>query len=74
MEHLSNYYKDHPNQHENSHKLCTEMGICYELDGKSMKTETTTWSKFSNGEKAIVEEILASEERIISRRAGLWES
>ena len=46
----------------------------YELDGKSMKTETTTWSEFSNGRKAIVEEILASEEKTISRRAGLWES
>ena len=29
-----------------------------------METETTTWSEFLNGEKAIVEEILASEERI----------
>ena len=26
MEHLSNDHKDHPNQHENSHKLCSEMG------------------------------------------------
>ena len=26
MEHLSNDHKDHPNQHENSHKLCNEMG------------------------------------------------
>ena len=27
MEHLSNNdHKDHPNQHENSHKLCYEMG------------------------------------------------
>ena len=25
MEHLSNDHKDHPNQHENSHKLCNEM-------------------------------------------------
>ena len=24
MEHLSNDYKDHPNQHKNSHKLCNE--------------------------------------------------
>ena len=26
MEHLSNDHEDHPNQHENSHKLCDEMG------------------------------------------------
>ena len=25
MEHLSNDQEDHPNQHENSHKLCDEM-------------------------------------------------
>ena len=25
MEHLSNDHKNHPNQHENSHKLCDEM-------------------------------------------------
>ena len=24
MEHLENDYEDHPNQHENSHKLCDE--------------------------------------------------
>ena len=26
MEHLSNGQKDHPNPHENSHKLCDEIG------------------------------------------------
>ena len=26
MEHLSNDHKDHPNQQENSHKSCDEMG------------------------------------------------
>ena len=41
---------------------------------KSMETETTTWSEFPNGRKAIVEQILASEERNKSKRAGLWES
>ena len=46
----------------------------YEFDGKSMETEPTTWSEFSNGEKAIVEQILASEERKKSERSGLWES
>ena len=34
-----------------------------EYDGKSMETETTTWSEFTNGGKAIVEQILASENR-----------
>ena len=33
-----------------------------EYDGKSMQTETTTWSGFPNGGKAIVEQILALEE------------
>ena len=36
---------------------------CCELVGKSIETETTTWSEFPNGGKAIVEQILASEER-----------
>ena len=38
-----------------------------------METETTTWSEFSNGGKAIVEQILASEEINKSKIAGLWE-
>ena len=42
MEHLSNDPKDHPNQHENSYKLCDEMGASRcEFDGKSKETETT---------------------------------
>ena len=41
---------------------------------KSMETETIPWSEFPNGGKAIVEQILASEERSKSKRAGLWES
>ena len=44
-----------------------------EYYGKSMETETITWSKFPNGEKAIVEQILASEKINKSKRAGLWE-
>ena len=44
-----------------------------EFDGKSIETETTTWSDFYNGEKAIVEQILTSEEINKSKRAGLWE-
>ena len=34
----------------------------FEFDGKSIETETTTWSEFPNGGKVIVEQILASEE------------
>ena len=26
MEHLSNDHEDHPNQHDNSHKLCDKAG------------------------------------------------
>ena len=37
MEHLLNDHEDHPNQDENSHKLCNEMFI-----GMSMETGTTT--------------------------------
>ena len=39
-----------------------------------METETTTWSEFPNGEKAIVEQILASEQGNKPKRAWLWES
>ena len=45
-----------------------------EFDGKSMETETATWSEFPNGGKAIVEQILTSEEINKCVRAGLWES
>ena len=47
---------------------------CCEYDGKSMGTETTSRSEFPNGGKAIVEQILASEETHISKRTELWES
>ena len=44
------------------------------FDGKLMETETTSWSEFPNGGKAIVEQILTPEEINKSERAGLWES
>ena len=47
---------------------------CFEFDGRSMEAETTTWSEFLNGGKAIVEEILVSGKRNKSKRAELWES
>ena len=43
----------------------------FEFDGESMETATTTRSEFSNGEKTIVEQTLASEERNKSKRIGL---
>ena len=48
--------------------------FCFEFIGKSMETETTTWSEFPNGGKAIVEQILVSEERKKSKKVGLQES
>ena len=39
-----------------------------------METETTIWSEFLNGGKAIVKQIIVSEERNTSKRAELWES
>ena len=42
-----------------------------EFDGKSMEIETTTWSEFPNRWKAIVEQILVTEERKKSKREGL---
>ena len=45
-----------------------------EFDQKSTEIKTATWSEFPNGGKAIVEQILASEERKKSKRVGLWES
>ena len=35
----------------------------FDFDGKSVGIETTTSSEFPNGEKAIVEQILAGEEK-----------
>ena len=46
----------------------------WEFDGKSMETEPATWLEFPNAGKAIVEQILAPEERNKFKRAGLWES
>ena len=38
------------------------LASCFKFIGKSMESETTTWSEFSNGGKFIVEQILASGE------------
>ena len=45
-----------------------------EFHGTSMETETTTWSEFLKGGKAIAEQIPASEKINKSKTAGLWES
>ena len=50
--------KDHPNQHEKSHKLCNEWKWGSYLLMNLMETETTTRSEFPNEGKAIVEQIL----------------
>ena len=70
MEHLSNYHKHHPNQHRISHKLCDEMKHPIE---NLMETQWKLRQKheFPNGWKAIVEQILASQKRNRSKRAGL---
>ena len=65
--------------------ISTRIVISYEMkrasrcqyDGKSMETEKTTWSEFPNGGKAIVEQILALEERNKSEsrtvRITIWD-
>ena len=63
MEHLSNDHEDCLNQHKNSHKLCDEMGH------PVVNLMESQWK--ANGGKAIVEQMLASEERNKSKRAGL---
>ena len=73
MEHLPNH-DDSPSQQENSHKFCDEkrhpvLGLM-----ESQWKLTTTLLEFLNERKAIVEQILASEEINQSKRAGLFES
>ena len=59
MENLLDDHEDSPNQHGNSDKLRNETG--HPVVNLSMETDTTT-SEFPNGWKAIVEQILVSEE------------
>ena len=42
----------HPNLHESSHMLYYEKGNQHEFEGKSLETDITTWSEFSNGLKS----------------------
>ena len=71
--HLSNYHEDNASQPDNSHKLCDKSGHLI-LSLLESQTEITTWSEFRNGGKAIVEKIIALEERNKNKKAGLWES
>ena len=66
MEHFSNDDKDHSNQHENSHKLC------YETGHPVLSLLESQWKLRQHDQNfPIVEQILASEERSKSKRAGL---
>ena len=64
MEHLSNDHEDHPNQHENSHKLCDEMGhpVVNLMESQWKLNQKHDDERINEG-KAIVEQILASEKR-----------
>ena len=61
MEHLSNDHKDHPNQHENSDKLCEEMGHPVDNLMESQWKLRQLDQNFPMRGKALVEQILASE-------------
>ena len=63
-EHLSNDHEEHPNQPENSHKLCDETGhpVVNFMESQQKPRQ----------QHCTVEQILASEEINKSKRAGLW--
>ena len=64
MEHLSNNHEDYPNQHENSHKLCDETrNPLLSLTESQRKLRQQHNKIFSVKGKAIVEQIVASEEQ-----------
>ena len=60
---MINDIEDPPNQHENSHKSCNE------TRHPVVNLIESQWE--TSGGKAIVEQILASEERNKSKRTGL---
>ena len=57
-----------------STKTIVSCAMKNEFEGKSMETETTTWSKFAHVGKVTVEQILGSGEIIKLKRAELRES
>ena len=71
MEHLSNDHNDRPNQHENSHKLFSETGHpVVNMMQNQWKLRQQHDQNFPM-EVKFAEQILASEKRNISKRAGL---
>ena len=66
MEYLSNDLEGRPNQHDNSHKLYNEMG-----HPVANLMESQWKLRQQENQKAIVEQILASEKRNKSKRTGL---
>ena len=73
MEHLSNDREDHPNQQNNSHKLCNETGHpIVRLTESQWKLKRKHDQQFPmEGKPVIVEQILASEKINKSKIAGL---
>ena len=71
MEHLSNDHKDRPSQHKNSHELCNEMANPVVNLMESQWKRDNNMIRLSQWSNAIVEQILVSEERCKSKRAGL---
>ena len=76
MEHLLNDHEDHPNQYKNSHKLCDEMehpvvNLREGLWKLRLQHDQNFLMEAANGGKAMTEQILASDERNKSKRAGL---
>ena len=71
MEHLSNDHEDHLSQHKNIHNLCNEMGHAILILLESLwKLRQEHDQNFAMVEKkAVVEQILASEEINESKRA-----
>ena len=65
MKHLSNDHDDHPNEHENSHKLCNETGHpVLGLLQSHWKLRQQHDQNFSMEGKVIVRQTLLSEEKI----------
>ena len=75
MEHLSHDRKDHLNQHKNSNKQCdeTEHPVVNLMESQ-WKLRQQLDQNFLMAGKTIAEQIVASEERNKSKRAGLGES
>ena len=58
---------------EQSNTLWWKAAYTFEFEGNSMEIETVSWSKITNGGKAFPEQILKSEDKNKSKKAGLTE-